>query len=129
ARDRTAYWIDGSIVEPVVARDLMIERGGSVLNSAMAAWVLDVFGGLADRLGESALATEARAQATDLRQLVAQAWNGRWFHRAYAPGVAPVGDTQCWLEAQPWAILCGAADATQARALLSTVRARPRARS
>ncbi len=32
------------------------------------------------------LAAEARAQADELRLLVAQAWNGRWFHRAYAPG-------------------------------------------
>ena len=52
---------------------------------------------------------------------MAQAWNGRWFHRAYAPDVAPVGDTQLWLEVQPWAILCGAADAEQTRSLLATI--------
>src|SRR5262245_60865317 len=124
-----ADWNDVAIAESGVDRDLMIERGGSVLNSAMATWVLEVFGGLADRLGESALAGEARAQAADLRQLVAQAWNGRWFHRAYAPGGGPVGDTQCWLEVQPWAILCGAADASQARSLLATIDAGHRADS
>ena len=103
--------IQDSGVDP----ELMIAEGGSVLNSAMAAWVLAVYGGLAERLGEAALAAEARAQADELRTLVAQAWNGRWFHRAYAPGAGPVGDADCWLEVQPWAILCGAADATQAR--------------
>ena len=87
----------------------------------MASWVLGVFAGLADRLAEPALAAEARAQAEELRGLVAQAWNGRWFHRAYAPEAAPVGENDCWLEVQPWALLCGAADATQAASLLATI--------
>jgi len=116
-----ADWNDVAIEDSGVARDVMIERGGSVLNSAMAAWVLPVFAGLAERLGETALASEARAQGDELRGLVADAWNGRWFHRAYAPGVAPVGDADCWLEGQPWAILCGAADVAQAGALLDTI--------
>ncbi len=116
-----ADWNDTAVTDSGVDRTVMIERGSSVLNSAMASWVLAVFAGLATRLGETALATEATAQAEDLRGLVAQAWNGRWFHRAYAPGVAPVGDSDCWLEVQPWAILCGAADATQAAALLDLI--------
>jgi hypothetical protein len=116
-----ADWNDVAIAESGVDPAVMIERGSSVLNSAMAAWVLPVFAGLADRLGETALAAECRAQADELRDLVRQAWNGRWFHRAYAPGVPPVGDDDCWLEVQPWAILCGAAEPDQARALLATI--------
>jgi len=116
-----ADWNDVAIDDSGVDPEVMIERGGSVLNSAMAAWVLPVFAGLAERLGETALASEARAQGEELRQLVGDAWNGRWFHRAYAPGVAPVGDSDCWLEGQPWAILCGAADPAQARTLLDTI--------
>ncbi|HSP97746.1 MAG TPA: hypothetical protein VL049_10940 [Candidatus Dormibacteraeota bacterium] len=116
-----ADWNDVAIADSGVDRQTMIERGGSVLNSAMAAWVLSVFAGLADRLDDAALAGEARAQADELRALVAQAWNGRWFHRAYAPGVAPVGDHDCWLEVQPWALLCGAADPAQAASLLATI--------
>jgi hypothetical protein len=87
----------------------------------MAAWVLATYAGLAQRLGDAALAREARAQADELRALVASAWNGRWFQRAYAPDLRPVGDLDCWLEVQPWAILCGAADRAQARALLETI--------
>ena len=116
-----ADWNDLAISESGVDPQTMIAEGGSVLNSAMAAWVLRVFGGLATRLGETALAAEAVAQADDLRALVAQEWNGRWFHRAVAPGGARVGDADCWLEVQPWAMLSGAADATQARALLRTI--------
>ena len=116
-----ADWNDVAIQESGVDPQQMIEHGSSVLNSAMASWVLGVFAGLAVRLGESALAAEATAQAHELRGLVAQAWNGRWFHRAYAPGGGVVGDTDCWLEVQPWALLCGAADVAQARSLLATI--------
>ena len=116
-----ADWNDVAISESGVPAATMIAQGGSVLNSAMAAWVLPVFAGLAARLGETALAAEAIAQADDLRARVAAAWNGRWFHRAYGPGAPPVGDHDCWLEVQPWAILCGAADATQAAALLDVI--------
>ena len=116
-----ADWNDVAVQESGIDPQVMIERGGSVLNSAMAAWVLPVFAGLMHRLGETDLATEARAQADDLRALVKKAWNGRWFIRAYAPGAPPIGDSDCWLEVQPWAILCGAADPAQARALLSTI--------
>jgi hypothetical protein len=116
-----ADWNDLAISESGVDPQVMIEHGGSVLNSAMAAWVLPVFAGLADRLGEADLAAEARTYADDLRQRVAEAWNGRWFDRAYAPGAPPVGRDDCWLEVQPWAILSAAASPEQARALLETI--------
>lgn len=124
-----ADWNDLAIDESGVERELMIERGSSVLNSAMASWVLAVFAGLADRLGESATAREARQHADDLRVLVASAWNGRWFQRAYAPGGATIGDDDCWLEVQPWAILCGAATPEQARSLIANIDANHRAGS
>jgi hypothetical protein len=47
-----AEWNDLAIAESGVDRDLMIEHGSSVLNSAMASWVLGRFAGLAARLGE-----------------------------------------------------------------------------
>jgi hypothetical protein len=116
-----ADWNDTAVTDSGVDPTVMIARGSSVLNSAMASWVLGVFAALAMRLGETALAAEAASQSEDLRTLVAQAWNGRWYHRAYAPGVAPVGDADCWLEVQPWAILCGAADAARAASLITLI--------
>lgn len=116
-----ADWNDLAISESGVDRELMIERGESVLNSAMAAWVLPVYAGLAERLGDQATATEARQRAADLRERVAAEWNGRWFRRAHAPGAGPVGEHDLWLEVQPWAILCGAATPDQARVLLATI--------
>ncbi|HXQ22097.1 MAG TPA: hypothetical protein VN812_10530 [Candidatus Acidoferrales bacterium] len=121
-----ADWNDLAIHESGVDPQSMIAQGSSVLNSAMTSWVLGVFGALATRLGEAALATEARTQADELRQLVSDAWNGSWFHRAYAPGGGVIGDTDLWLEVQPWALLCGAANQTQAQALLNTIDQRAR---
>lgn len=120
-RMRNADWNDAAIALSGVGRRLMIEQGESVLNSAFAAWVLPVYAGLCDRLGDSATAEQARATGEQLRARVAGEWNGRWFRRAYVPGKGALGDDSCWLEVQPWAILCGAADDARGRELLQTI--------
>jgi hypothetical protein len=119
-------WNDLAIAECGVPADVMTEQGGSVLNSAMAAWVLPVYAALADRLGDAKTAADARQVADELRAAVAADWNGRWFRRAHGPGVAPVGEDDLWLEVQPWAILCGAATDEQAQRLLETIDAKLR---
>jgi hypothetical protein len=116
-----ADWNDLALAESGVDRALMIDKGESVLNSAMAAWVLPVYAGLADRIGQPDTARAARDLAARLRTAVAGEWNGRWFRRAHAPGAAPVGEHDLWLEVQPWAILCGAATADQTAQLLATI--------
>ncbi|MFD1931031.1 GH36-type glycosyl hydrolase domain-containing protein [Nonomuraea mangrovi] len=115
-----ADWNDLAISMSGVPRQEMIEHGESVLNSAMAAWVLPRYAALAERLGDHATGAEARELGEELRALVAGEWNGRWFRRAYGPG-AVVGEDDLWLEVQPWAILCGAAPPEQARALLERI--------
>ncbi|MER6003666.1 hypothetical protein ABT120_34190 [Nonomuraea angiospora] len=115
-----ADWNDMAITESGVPREVMIARGESVLNSAMAAWVLPRYATLAERLGDQATAAEARKLGEELRDLVAGEWNGRWYRRAYGPG-AVVGDDDLWLEVQPWAILCGAAPPERAVELLRTI--------
>lgn len=129
-RMRHADWNDVILEDSGVDVAKMIERGGSVLNSAMAAWVLPVFAGLCDRLDEPAMALEAREIAADLCDRVREAWNGRWFDRAYAPGGVVVGGADdLWLEVQPWAILCGAADRERSRDLLRVINEGPRSNS
>ncbi|MFI7130678.1 GH36-type glycosyl hydrolase domain-containing protein [Nonomuraea sp. NPDC050153] len=115
-----ADWNDMAITESGVAREVMIAQGESVLNSAMAAWVLPRYATLAERLGDDATAAEAGKLGEELRDLVAGEWNGRWYRRAYGPG-AVVGDDDLWLEVQPWAILCGAAPPERAVELLRTI--------
>jgi hypothetical protein len=116
-----ADWNDLVLYEIDADPQAMIEKGESVLNSAMAAWVLPVYAGLAERLGDADTAAEARSLGERLRERVAGEWTGRWFRRAYAPGGACVGEKDLWLEVQPWAILCGAADDNQARHLLTEI--------
>ncbi|GAA3588684.1 hypothetical protein GCM10022419_083810 [Nonomuraea rosea] len=115
-----ADWNDMAISESGVPREVMIAQGESVLNSAMAAWVLPRYATLAGRLGDDSTAAEARKLGEELRDLVAGEWNGRWYRRAYGPG-AVVGDDDLWLEVQPWAILCGAAPPERAVELLRTI--------
>jgi hypothetical protein len=116
-----ADWNDLALSEIDVDRQVMVEQGESVLNSAMAAWVLPVYAGLAERLGDAGTAAEARSLGARLRDRVAGEWTGRWFRRALGPGDARVGERDLWLEVQPWAILCGAADDDQARRLLTEI--------
>jgi len=120
-RIRNADWNDAAIALSGVKRRDMIEKGESILNSAFAAWALPVYAGLCDRLGDGETASRARAYGETLRSRVADEWNGRWYRRAYAPGAGPLGDESCWLEVQPWAILCGAADDGRARDLLANI--------
>lgn len=116
-----ADWNDLVINECPAPRAEMIEHGESVLNSAMAAWVLPRYAALADRLGDAATAIEARALAQELCDVVRNEWTGRWFRRARRPGGTVVGEDDLWLEVQPWAILCGAASDEQAGRLLATI--------
>jgi hypothetical protein len=120
-RMRNADWNDAAIALSGVGRAVMIESGESVLNSAMAAWVLPRYAGLCERLGDAETAEEARRLGEQLRRAVAGEWNGRWFRRAYAPGKGALGDEDCWLEVQPWALLCGAPSDDQARTLLEQI--------
>lgn len=129
-RMRNADWNDTAVVQSGVTRAVMTASGESVLNSALAAWVLEPFAALCQKLGDTRLAAEAVALAAELRHAVATAWNGSWFDRAYAPAQPSIGGPEsCWLEVQPWAMLCGAADEAQARVLLAFLEQGPRADS
>lgn len=120
-RMRNADWNDAAVLLSGVDREVMAAEGESVLNSAFAAWVLPVYAGLCERLGDTPTAASARALGSSLRERVSGEWNGRWFRRAYAPGRGPIGEDDLWLEVQPWAIISGAATDDQARAVLRTI--------
>lgn len=125
-RLRNADWNDLLLTATSTARDEMIDEGESTLNSAMAAWILPIFAGLARRRGDTRLADRADALAGELRAAVSKSWNGRWFVRGYTPDGTAIGDEALWLEVQPWAILCGAATDEQATELLKTIAATSR---
>jgi len=124
-------WADGHLGEIErhgIDRPTVRAEGESVLNSAMAAWVLPVWAGLCDGLGDPETANEARAVGERLRKAVAGEWNGRWFNRARCRDLA-IGADSLFLEVQPWAILCGAASEQQARDVLAAIDGQLRAGS
>jgi hypothetical protein len=98
----------------------MEEDGESVLNSAMAAYILPLWAAATKRLGDADMSDEAIRVAGTCRDVVAAEWNGHWFHRARCGDVV-VGGDRLFLEVQPWALLCGAADEDRARRLIATI--------
>jgi cellobiose phosphorylase len=117
-------WNDG-IVESQVPADLkgeVAEKGESLLNSAMACYVLDHYARLLGYVGEDKVAAEARSKAEAQRVALRAQWAGRWFSRAWlGPHLGWLRNEHLWLEPQPWAIIGGAATADQSATLVKTM--------
>ena len=85
---------------------LVKEQGETVLNSAMAVYVFDLYALLLTCIGEDLLSKEVAAEAVRIREAVQKHWNGRWFKRAWLSAeLGWIGDEELWLEPQPWAII------------------------
>ena len=96
--------------------------GESVLNGAMASYVLDHYGRLAAYLGDEKAADAAQAKAEAQRDAVRSCWQGKWFKRAWlGPQLGWIGDDHLWLEPQPWSIIGGAATPEQHQTLIDSM--------
>jgi len=87
-------------------------KGESVLNTAMAAFALHRFAELARRRDETRLADQVDEWNQQLRMAVADAFDGRFFRRAYTDAGRPVGsqaEQRVFTDVQAWAVLarCG----------------------
>jgi hypothetical protein len=97
----------------------VVEKGESVLNSAMAAWVFDYYARLLTYAGEADPAAQAREKAEQNRKAAASQWTGRWLRRAWlGPTLGWLGEKGLWLEPQPWAIVGGVTTPEQTRELV-----------
>ena len=98
------------------------QHAESVLNAAMACYVLDYYARLLSYMGDTTLAVEARAKAEAQRQAVRAQWSGRWFRRAWLGAqLGWIGEDQVWLEPQPWAIIGDAATPEQTKTLVEAL--------
>jgi Glycosyl hydrolase 36 superfamily, catalytic domain/Glycosyltransferase family 36 len=99
------------------------EKGESVLNSAMSAWVFDYYARMLTYANQSAeTVQQIRQTAASHRQAARRQWTGKWFRRAWlGPTLGWLGESTLWIEPQPWAILAGATTPDQSRALIQTV--------
>jgi hypothetical protein len=96
------------------------QQAESVLNAAMASYVLDYYARMLAYVGDTKDAAQARAKAEAQRVAVRECWQGRWFRRAWlGPQLGWLGEDHVWLEPQPWSIIGGAATPEQ-RATLAT---------
>lgn len=94
----------------------------SMLNAAMAAYVLDHYSRMLRFDGKPAAADDAAKAAEGQRSAVNAQWAGSWFKRlCFGPTLGWLGEDRMWLEPQPWAMLGGAASPEQTRLLVSAI--------
>ncbi len=117
-------WNDG-VIHGFVPNKLIgkvKKRGESVLNGAMATFVLDLYAQLLTYSGNLELAEDAKQRAAAQRKAVKEQWTGKWFKRAWlTEELGWVGIERLWLEPQPWTIIGGVADAKQRETLLKSI--------
>jgi hypothetical protein len=112
--------VDGRVSKEFI--DEAYAQGESVLNAAMACYVLDYYASMLSYVGDSEGAGEARAQAGAQRQALGKNWSGRWFRRAWlGPHTGWTGEERLWLEPQPWAIIGGAVTPEQRGTLVAAL--------
>jgi hypothetical protein len=118
-------WNDGleNAWVPQASQQECGEKSESVLNSAMAAYVLDYYASMLTYTGVDAkFASEVRQKAEDHRDAVQKQWTGKWFRRAWlGPTLGWLGEKGLWIEPQPWAMIGGATSADQTAVLLKVI--------
>ncbi len=117
-------WNDDIVVGhvPEALAEEVRQQGESVLNAAMACYVLDYYARLLSYVGDAKAADEARAKAEAQREAVRACWEERWFRRAwFGHHLSWIGEDHLWLEPQPWAIIGGAATPEQRKTLVTAL--------
>ena len=100
----------------------VIERAESVLNSAMAVYVLNYYSKMLTFLGENEKVKEVLEYNGSLKEAVKAQWTGKWFKRAWlTDSIGWIGEDQLWLEPQPWAIIAGITDIDQKNILTNYI--------
>ena len=103
-------------------------RGESVFVAFQVRYGLDVYAGIADRLGLPAEAAWARAELAALDTKIQKVcWDGEWFIWAIGQdgtifGTKNFSEGQVYMNTQVWAVMSGAATPDQARRAMQTVR-------
>ncbi len=117
-------WNDSVVIghaEPA-RHPLIREQAESVLNAAMASYVLDLYARMLEYAGDPKQSRRVFEMAAGQREAVRARFNGRWFQRAWLGSeLGWVGDEELWLEPQPWAIIGGAASSDMAETLFMNI--------
>jgi len=118
-------WNDALVQAWVPPKDVTecLEKGESVLNSAMAAYVFDSYARLLTYAGDDErITTPIRRKAEEHRAAVRAQWTGKWFKRCWlGPTNGWLGEKGLWIEPQPWAIIGATASPEQTRILVQNM--------
>jgi hypothetical protein len=112
---------------PANLSDEVLHESESVMNAAIAAYVLDHYARMLRYTGDLIAAKDAEARAARQRDAVRAQWAGSWFKRLWlGPTKGWLGDGQgpdarVWLDGQPWAILGGCATPDQRKTLVESI--------
>ncbi len=100
-----------------------LEKGESVLNSAMAAYVFDYYARMLEYAGDDErITTPLRKKAEDHRAAVRAQWQRNWFRRAWlGPTEGWLGEKGMWIEPQPWTIIGAIASREQTATLVKNL--------
>ena len=118
-------WNDALVESWVAPASLAecLDKGESVLNSAMAAYVFDAYARLLAYAGDDErITTPIRQKAEEHRGAVRMQWTGRWFRRAWlGRSQGWLGEKGMWLEPQPWALIARIPTPDQTRTLVESI--------
>lgn len=101
----------------------VVEKGESVLNSAMAPYVLDYYARMLTYAGaHEDVTSPIRQRAEEHRKAVREQWTGKWFRRAWlGPKDGWLGEKCMWIEPQPWALISSITNEEQTRTLVESI--------
>jgi len=102
-------------------RVIALINGESVLNTAMATYILPYFAELAEAKGDKGFAAKVRIQAEQQKEALSKQWTGRWFLRCWLGEGTALGSDEPWLEPQPWVLIGGNVTPEQARILIENL--------
>lgn len=121
-RLQTGDWADGIVLQAKDI-DLAVQKGESVPNTQMAAYVLPrAAAWVRDR--DPALADELLRKGRELAAAAAQQWAGEFFVRAYFGDGVPYGKDRLHLESQVWPLVGELTDAAKLPALVAAIEQR-----
>ena len=122
-------WNDNIYRQSVVKglADELRRDSESVMNAAMAAYILEHYARMLRYVGDVKDAKDVSDRASQQREAVRAQWDGRWFKRLWLGpdggwlGVSEGPNARLWLDGQPWAILGGCATPDQTRTLIQSI--------
>jgi hypothetical protein len=100
-----------------------VQKGESVVNSAMAAYVFEYYARMLGYAGDGEhVIAPIRVIAEQHRAAVRGQWTGKWFKRAWlGPANGWVGEKCMWMEPQPWALISRITDEQQTKTLVQSI--------